>query len=396
MTVIGAQRLDWLVTEERRTAPPADFGADQVFHYSIPTLDEIGDGRMESTGDIGSAKLILSGGEVLISKLNPRIPRVLRAVPHEVPTVASTEFIALRPGPDADARFLAYWLASEHLRQYLDGATMSVTRSQQRVRPDVLAKLWVNFPPVVQQRAVADYLDTETARIDALVERKSEQLRLVRIRLQVTAHAATEGSPKTPLRRFVKSVRTGTTPPTDVIGHLQRDGDLAWLSPGDVDDALALKPPARQLQSRAVADGYCPAFPADSTLIVGIGATAGRVAHLPYPATGNQQMTCLQTSPTLVPKFLSWSLWARQDQMRATAPYTTLPIISNDFIRSFPIWCPSIPDQLRIASELDSLAATIGLVHDRLVRQIALLREHRQALITEVVTGGLNIPGVAS
>ena len=54
-------------------------------------LDDIGDGLLRNRPlDIGSAKLVLSGGEVLISKLNPRIPRVLRAVSHDVPTVAST------------------------------------------------------------------------------------------------------------------------------------------------------------------------------------------------------------------------------------------------------------------------------------------------------------------
>ena len=49
---------------------------------------------------------------------------------------------------------------------------MSVTRSQQRVRPDVLTKMWVRFPTVAGQRAIADYLDTETARIDALIAKK--------------------------------------------------------------------------------------------------------------------------------------------------------------------------------------------------------------------------------
>ncbi len=110
-------RLDWLATEERSAINPTEISADTVFHYSIPALDEVGDGRLEPPDEIGSGKLLLSGGEVLISKLNPRLPRVLLAEAHDVPTLASTEFIALRPGPNIDERFLRYWLGSEPLRQ---------------------------------------------------------------------------------------------------------------------------------------------------------------------------------------------------------------------------------------------------------------------------------------
>ncbi len=90
-------RLDWIATEERNASLPSEFGAAAVFHYSIPNFDETGDGVLESVDDIGSGKLVLRGGELLIAKLNPRKSRVILAEPHDVPTVASTEFVALRP-----------------------------------------------------------------------------------------------------------------------------------------------------------------------------------------------------------------------------------------------------------------------------------------------------------
>jgi len=196
-------RLDWLALEERGAVNPAEISADTVFHYSIPALDEIGDGRLEPPDEIGSGKLLLSGGEVLISKLNPRLPRVLLAEAHDVPTLASTEFIALRPGPNVDERFLRYWLGSEPLRQMLNGATMSVTRSQQRVRPEVVTKSWLRVPSIDDQRAIADYLDRETARIGALIEKKQRMIRLLEERFesavfQAVTHGLTSGVPLRP------------------------------------------------------------------------------------------------------------------------------------------------------------------------------------------------------
>jgi len=191
-------RLDWLTSEERGAINPTEILADTVFHYSIPALDEIGDGRLEHPDEIGSGKLLLSGGEVLISKLNPRLPRVLLAEAHDVPTLASTEFIALRPGPNVDERFLRYWLGSEPMRQMLNGATMSVTHSQQRVRPEIVTKSWIEIPSIDDQRAIADYLDRETARIDALVERIDRQVALLRERRQALITAAVTGELEIP------------------------------------------------------------------------------------------------------------------------------------------------------------------------------------------------------
>jgi type I restriction enzyme S subunit len=389
-------RLDWLTSEERGAVNPTEISADTVFHYSIPALDEIGDGRLEHPDEIGSGKLLLSGGEVLISKLNPRLPRVLLAEAHDVPTLASTEFIALRPGPNVDERFLRYWLGSEPLRQMLNGATMSVTRSQERVRPEIVTKSWLRVPSIDDQRSIADYLDRETARIDALIEKKQNLLILLERRLIQLAYSLTVAKGGTiPLRRVVRQVKTGTTPPASDFDRL-RDGDRPWYSPGDVRPWMVLDTPSRCLDADAFDEGWVPAFPANSTLVVGIGATAGRVAHLGHLASGNQQMTCLVPGPQILPRFLSWQLLARAEELRATAPFTTLPILNNDFLRAIPLFVPTIEKQAAIVGDLDELADKLQKVSQLLGRQIGLLQERRQALITAAVTGELEIPGVAA
>jgi len=191
-------RLDWLTSKERGVVNPTEISADTVFHYSIPALDETGDGRLERPDEIGSGKLLLSGGEVLINKLNPRLPRVLLAKAHDIPTLASTEFIALQPGPNIDERFLRYWLGSEPQRQMLNSTTMSVTHSQQRVRPEIITKSWLMIPSIDGQHAIADYLDRETAHIDALIERIDRQVALLQERRQALITAAITGELEIP------------------------------------------------------------------------------------------------------------------------------------------------------------------------------------------------------
>jgi type I restriction enzyme S subunit len=78
------------------------------------------------------------------------------------------------------------------------------------------------------------------------------------------------------------------------------------------------------------------------------------------------------------------------------APYTTLPIISNEFLSSVPISVPAQEVQEVAISRLDALSATVGELTAVLDRQITLLREHRQALISAAVAGDLDISNRAA
>src|SRR6266545_2806608 len=51
----------------------------------------------------------------------------------------------------------------------LAARVQSVTKSHQRVGPDEITKMWVRVPNVRVQRAIADFLDRETARLDEVM-----------------------------------------------------------------------------------------------------------------------------------------------------------------------------------------------------------------------------------
>jgi type I restriction enzyme S subunit len=227
-------RLDWITSTGRVTVDPENFGTDQVVHYSIPALDEFGGPRIEETTDIASAKLLVRPGEILVSKLNPRKLRVVTVCPHELPAVASTEFIPLRPhGVEPD--FLKYWLQSERTRQSMDGAVQSVTRSHQRISPDELTKKWLDLPPVEAQRAIIDYLDNETFQIDALIAKKRAMLRCLEERISAMVGCSVGASsiaggatPAVEIRRVLRKVRTPAE--TGEIVTAYRDGQVTARS----------------------------------------------------------------------------------------------------------------------------------------------------------------------
>ena len=72
------------------------------------------------------------------------------------------------------------------------------------------------------------------------------------------------------------------------------------------------------------------------------------------------------------------------------------PAVNALDLVGLPCPLPAMAQQLVIAENLDEKDAVIRKATDQLARQIELLREHRQALITAAVTGELEIPGVAA
>jgi type I restriction enzyme, S subunit len=102
-------------------------------------------------------------------------------------------------------RFIHYLLRSQpYLDQYLL-YTRAQTTFDRRVQQADLDNLPIPVPPLDEQRAIAGYLDRETARIDTLIE---EQQRLVEIlrerRADLISHAVLDAtSQRTQLRRIV-------------------------------------------------------------------------------------------------------------------------------------------------------------------------------------------------
>jgi type I restriction enzyme S subunit len=157
----------------KQTVSPTSYGFVDLF--SIPAFDVDRLPERVTGSSVMSDKLLISEPCVLVSRLNPRTPRVWLAVPARgIPAIASTEFLALTSS--SSVTLGAVWLAAQSAR-FLDGLCERVTGtsgSHQRVRPtDALA---IGVPDV----RVAD--DQVVATADGLLglahQRKLESRRL--------------------------------------------------------------------------------------------------------------------------------------------------------------------------------------------------------------------------
>ena len=154
---------------------PASRPDTHFYHFSIPAFDENTAPAVELGGDIGSNKFTVPAGSILVSKLNPRVPRVWEPdVNDEDLAVASTEFLVLQP-KEIDRRFLKYLCLSPAVRSRMEAMVTGTSGSHQRVRPADALNIEVQLPPLPQQRAIAHVLGTLDDKIE-LNRRMNETL----------------------------------------------------------------------------------------------------------------------------------------------------------------------------------------------------------------------------
>ena len=136
-------------------------------------------------------------------------------------------------------------------------------------------------------------------------------------------------------------------------------------------------------------------FPPNSVLIVGIGATLGKVGLLKTKSAANQQINGVIPNNRVVPIYLAFSLLAQNASMKQIANISTLSIMNQDKTKQIPLAVPPIDEQKQIVKYLDKETAKIDILIEKCETAIELLKERRTALISAAVTGKIDVRDVS-
>ena len=132
-------RLDRLADHHTKSTSPLRSAEEEYEHFSIPAYDAGQRPFIELGAAIRSNKTVLRRDAVLLSKLNPRIPRVwIPADSKGRPQVCSTEFLVFTPRPPANRSLLFALFADQGFRALLKSMVTGTSKSHQRVPPRAL------------------------------------------------------------------------------------------------------------------------------------------------------------------------------------------------------------------------------------------------------------------
>ena len=268
------------------------------------------------------------------------------------------------------------------------------------------------IPSGGEQEAISLYLDHKTRLIDTLIEKKQKQIELLQEqRTAIINQAVTKGlNPSvkmkdtgiewlgtvpehwdiSKLKYVAKSVATGKTPPTSETEYYD-DGIIDWFSPGDFRNGLYLSNSKRKITNKAISDGKALLYEPKSVLLVGIGATLGKVGIIEKQGSSNQQINAITFQEVFNPHFGLYYLFSITDTVISFANSATLPILNQSQTKDISIVVPPKKEQDEIMLFLQHIEHEISSSSVKILRQIELLKEYHTTLISEVVTGKIDV-----
>lgn len=318
-----------------------------------------------------------------------------------VPAVWNQAILGLTPGTGlADSRFLRYWLESVRT----DWMALVRSNTQDNLNAEVVGNAPFSDMSEAEQRRMADYLDAETAGIDALIRTRSAQTALVQERhvSMLSRLLVPEGVAFGPLKRLA-AIQSGLT-----VDALRDIGDdpvtrpylrVANVQPG----RLELESVTEITVPRGLAE-RCTLHAGDVLMTEGgdldkLGRGTVWRDELPGALHQNHIFAVRPLLDRLDPDYLgllTQTAHARAYFESTGVRTTNLASTNSEKIMSLPVPRLDLGEQRRLVDEtrmrLDQMAAFQGCLGS----QTDLLLERRQALITAAVTGQIHIPGVAT
>lgn len=343
--------------------------------------------------------LLIEPGDVLFAKLRPYLRKSLLA---SQAGACSPEFLVLRPGTQLESRFLAYVVQSASFASWAvsssDGAKMPRTSFEK------LREARVAVPEVDEQLATVDFLDAETARIDALVSSRVRQRQLLSERhAAFVAKVISAAGPRTRLASAVAAIEQGASP--RCADRPAGPGECGILKLSAVNES-GFSPDENKFladdldASRVIVrDGDLLVTRANTPALVGLAAVVRLADHhitLLLPDLIYRLTLRDGHDPEYVRLAISTADARGQLTAAARGSSQSMVKLRGEDLRELRVALPSPERQRSIASATRSQSAAVRRTLVAIDRQIALLCERREALITGAVTGRLQVPDTST
>jgi restriction endonuclease S subunit len=365
--------------------------------------------KIDTETEFDGEGIAFESGDILFGKLRPYLAKVYLA---EKAGESIGDIFVLGSCAEVIPRYGAECFRTANYIEIIDGSTYG--SKMPRASWEFMGSLPFLLPPLPEQQSIADYLDRETSRIDSLIAKKQRLLSLLaERRTALISRAVTKG-----LNSNVKMKPSGVEWLGEVPEHWEvkrlkfllkepltyganeaaelDDTDLPrFIRITDVDEQGNLREETFRSLPEEIAKNYL--LQEGDLLFARSGATVGktffyqkawgRAAYAGYliRARLNVKMA-FPNFINLITKAGFYHQWVHSMLIQAT-----IQNVSAEKYASFIVPLPPLPEQHAIAAYLDRETAKIDALSAKVETIIERLKEYRTALISEAVTGKIDL-----
>ena len=295
----------------------------------------------------------------------------------------------LRPNQCFDARFLNYWLAAAYVNGFSKRNVKQTTGIQNLDVPAFLSER-IAAPVVDAQEAIANFLDAKCAEIDALIAAKEKTNALLKERRQsIIYEAVTKG-----LNPDAHMKDSGI----EWIGKIPEDWSTvrvkytgSYKSGNTITAADVKESGTFPVYGGNGLRGYTDEITHDGDhLLIGRqGALCGNVHMVSGKFWASEHAVVGTINANYAIRFLFYVLDVFDLNRLSTS--AAQPGISVEQITDVVIPCPTLVEQQEIANVLDAKCAEVDELISANEATIQKLKEYRQSIIYEAVTGKIEV-----
>ncbi len=331
-----------------------------------------------------------------------------------IPACINQAILAIYPKSALEHVFFKYCLQAQEQFIY----SLSNGNTQNNLNANIVSNFMLVIPPRKEQYFIASYLDKKCAEIDKAIETQTKRIELLKeLRQNIITHAVTRGlNPDAPLKdsgvewigqvpehweiRKIKYICQSKKYPikTGPFGsqlkgqELQPDGDVRVYNQRNVIDNNFSE--TQFYVSNKKAQELDSFYTLPSDLLITSRGTIGKCAVLPCEAPMGILHPCLIA--LRIDQSICNIKWAQlfigesscfATNVKLNSNATTIEVIYTDTLKNVSITIPPLQEQEQIVSHIEMKMAQVNMSITKAERQISLLLELKQSIITEVVTG---------
>lgn len=336
----------------------------------------------------------------------------------DLKAVFASYLIRFRFSDKTDNSFMRYFFISE---AFLNGLLSDLHGGvNQNIHAENIKDQWISLPSVLEQTAIANYLDHKTTQIDHLIAKKEQFIQLLEEeRVAVINQAVTKGlDTSIPMKdsgiewlseipehwevKKLKQIFNSSKGLTITKENLESEG-IPCVNYGEIHSKFGFEVDIDKHQLKCVNPTY---LESDYKSLIQTGdfvfadtsedvSGAGNFTYLKsnHEIFAGYHTIILRAIVDIESRFFAYQFDSipYRTQIRQSVKGIKVFSITQGILKNTSLWIPPIDEQKQIIEFLDIETDRIVSLKNSAVKEIELLKEFKTALISEVVTGKVDV-----
>ena len=261
-------------------------------------------------------------------------------------------------------------------------------------------------PPYEEQKRIVAFLDTECARIDAVIEQTRASIEeYKKLKQAAIMQAVTKGIrdgrkmkdsgvpwigdipfhwSRDIVFRIFQTIGSGTTPKSDNPDYY--DGDIHWIQSGDINGGFLTDTKASVTDEAINTFSALKIYDAPFIIMAMYGGSIGNLSISHIDGCVNQACCVMQNGKQDI-RYSFYALKVAKDYLVWKAVGGGQPNISQDTIKQLWLPMPPTEEQVEIADYLDDKITEMDALIAKKEQLLSYVENYKKSLIFEYVTG---------